>query len=104
MFKIQSRIGGLLNFNFLAIRENKKYLVKFRYNEILCNRDLEIKVSSMISADPSLFNSPKCIWSCRQILISEFLENSQMVNYDMLKKSPEILGNLFLLFFWNKKH
>ena len=91
-FEVNEKLGGLLNLNFIATHKEKKILLKFQNSNLFCNRDLEIKIKTMINNDSNLLNAPKCYWSCRNLLIEEYLENTQIISYDQVQSSSELLG------------
>lgn len=92
MFYLKKKLGGYMNCNFEAVHENKKYIIKFQYPDCFCNRDLEIKVKSIVNKNPDLFNTPRSIWNCRSLTIEEFIEGNQVLDYDQLKAQPATFG------------
>ena len=92
MFTIENKLGGYINFNFKAKHKGESYLIKFCPFDIIKNNDLQVFIRSIINNDPSLLNSPKCIWNCRFILIEKFLDDAKPISFDIIDPPSEILG------------
>ena len=95
--KIEHRLGGFANLNFLCQINHKQYIIKFLKTDkaYFMNKQMENAVKQMILQKDVLFNAPSILWKCGFFSIEEFIPGCSPFYYEQVKEKPEILGNIY---------
>ena len=94
--KIVKTLGGLANFNYMAVDEKKgnKFVFKLLNPEIqvLGCRSTDTQLANLVNEGVPGLNIPKAIWKCTNLYIGEFLEDSEPIIQKNISESREYIG------------
>jgi hypothetical protein len=94
--KVIEKLGGLANYNFLAIddKTNKKLILKLLnpFIDVLGCRTTENLLSNVVSQENCKLHTPKFVWKCTNISITDFVEGSEPIAKRNLLTNEEYLG------------
>lgn len=92
--RIDKKLGGMANFNFLATFNEKKYLLKILNPTLVSGcRSFETVLRQILNQESSHVQTAKALWKCHNVSIDHFLDNVEDISTKNFLESDSYFGS-----------